>query len=186
MKIDIRGRWKQRRSGKIVFNYIGLKNEFEDAKVCGCLCIRGPVKYQLKQGIGSSITQQWLFNNVIPNIRHRDDRDKRLCNVLGIALLFACMSDDTKKIFVPPEIRVRVRRAYKRLNIEEAQPVEKIPLHIHRIKKKLIINPIGKNDHVEGDGNVAVGGMTSNDAIQSLIMHQTHLENTMMEQYAAN
>eukprot|EP00985_Skeletonema_marinoi_P019559 scaffold11256_cov65-Skeletonema_marinoi.AAC.1 len=48
--IEIRGRWKRLRGGRIVFQYIGLKKSFEDASVCGSLCIGGPIKYELKEG----------------------------------------------------------------------------------------------------------------------------------------
>ncbi|KAL7545057.1 hypothetical protein ACHAWF_008422 [Thalassiosira exigua] len=131
--IEIRGRWKQKRGGKIVFLYIRHKKAYEDAKVCASLCIGGPVKYALKAGVDGSFTQQWLFDSVVPHTRRRFANDAQLCNVLGLAVLYACLSDEDDKIFAPDNLRNCVRSAYERLDLEETQPVEKIPLHIHLI-----------------------------------------------------
>ena len=146
-EIEIRARYKQKRGGKIVFIYIAPKKAFKDAKVCACLCIGGPVKYRLKEGLSSSITQEWLFEHVVPRIRQRYSSDNKLCNVLGIALLYACMSDEDA-IVIPDAIRIRVRNAYSALNLEVTQPVEKVPLHVYRIRDQLFIDPIEESNLV--------------------------------------
>ena len=91
---------------KVVYIYIDVKQLYEDAKVAGVLCIGGPVKYALKQGI--EIGDAWLFENVIPCIRQRFTRDAKLCRVLARSLLYACLKDD---IMVPDGIRNRIKAA---------------------------------------------------------------------------
>ncbi|KAK1737232.1 hypothetical protein QTG54_012099 [Skeletonema marinoi] len=167
--IEIRGRWKRLRGGRIVFQYIGLKKSFEDASVCGSLCIGGPIKYELKEGIDASIPMNWIYQHVIPNIRRRF-HDTRLCTVLGKAVLYACMSEDDK-IVVPNEIRQRVRTAYNQLNLEETQPIEKIRLHIHRMNDQLFITPIGEGQLVAGASGGSAG-MLGTEAVQTLIIRQ--------------
>lgn len=177
--IEIRGRWRITRGGKIVFQYIGLKKSFEDAAVCASLCIGGPIKYELKEGLHTSISMDWIYENVIPHIRSKFDKDTRLCNVLGKAVLYACMSED-EKIIVPDEIRQRVRTAYEQLNLEETQPIEKIRLHIHRINDQLLISPILEGQLVAGSGSGSGGGgaagMATSDAIQTVIIRQLQFQ----------
>lgn len=138
-EVEIRGRWKTSR-GKVVFIYIAAKKSFEDAKVAGVLCVGGPVMYALENEVAMAITHQWLFDNVIPAIRRRYPRDMKLCSNLALALLYACMSEE-ESIFVPDDIRGRVRTAYDRLGLDVAQPVKKIPLVIYRIEDQLRIEP---------------------------------------------
>jgi hypothetical protein len=119
-EIEIRARWKQKRGGKQVFIYISFKKAYEDAIVCATLCIGGPVMYRLKEGsAGDTITPEWLFEKVIPNIRRRFPHDTRLCTILGTVLLYACMSDE-EDIFMPNDLRERVRAEYNLLNLDEA------------------------------------------------------------------
>ncbi len=175
-EVEIRARWKRLRSGKIVFIYITYEKAYEDAKVAGTLCIGGPIMYKLKDGLDEKITQQWIFEKVIPNIRQRY-RDLRLCNVLGKALLYACMSDE-EGVIVPDDIRNRVRREYELLDLDEAQPVEKVPLHIQRIEDKLQIDPISERDMVEGlNIGTASGNKAIQNAIQTLTIRQTQDRN---------
>ena len=84
-EIEIRGRWKTQ-GQRVVFRYIDVQQLWIDAKVAGSLCIGGPIRYKLKPGV--TLTDEWLFENVVPNIRKRYPNDARLCRVLGTALLF--------------------------------------------------------------------------------------------------
>ena len=167
MAVEIRGRWK-RKGNRIVFQYIGLKKSFEDAAVCAALCIGGPIKYELKQGLESLITPDWIFANVIPNIREKFS-DTTLCTVLGKAVLYACMSEEDR-ILVPDNLKQRVRTAYNQLNLEETQPVKKVPLHVHRLNDRLMISPILEGDEVAGVGGH--GGMPGNEAMQTILLRQ--------------
>ena len=91
-EVEICGRWKVTR-GRVVFIYIGIKKAYEDAKVCAALCCGGPVKYALKDGLGETITYDWLCTHVVPNIALRFTREAKICHVFGLALLHACMSN---------------------------------------------------------------------------------------------
>uniref|UniRef100_A0A7S2KS93 Transcription activator GCR1-like domain-containing protein n=1 Tax=Skeletonema marinoi TaxID=267567 RepID=A0A7S2KS93_9STRA len=181
-EIEIRARWKQSRSGKVIFFYIGLKKAFEDASVCATLCIGGPIKYELKEGTDASITPNWLYEHVIPNIKRRFHNDTKLCNVLGKALLYACMSDDPN-ITVPDILRNRVRSAYNSLGLEETQPVEKIPLHVHRLRDKLLISEVRAGSLVQGVDGRDGSGMTYPEAVQTLLLRQDQLELTMNQRF---
>ena len=105
------------------------------------------MKYRLKEGLSSSITQEWIFEHVVPRIRQQFSSDSKLCNVLGTVLLYGCMSDEDS-IVIPDVIRTRVRNAYSALNLEVTQPVEKVPLHIYRIRDQLYIDLIEESNLV--------------------------------------
>jgi hypothetical protein len=87
-EIEIRGRWKMQ-GQQVVFRYIDVKQLTIDTKVAGVLCVGGAIKFKMNQGL--SLTDDWLFNNVVPNIRRRFPNDSRLCKVLVTALLFGAM-----------------------------------------------------------------------------------------------
>ena len=72
---------------------------YEDAQVAGTICIDGPVKYVVKDGI-TDITNEWLFEHVVPTIRRRFWNDSRLCQVMGLVLLYICVGDN-EDVFVP-------------------------------------------------------------------------------------
>ncbi len=183
-EIEIRARWKQTRGGKVVYFYIGLKKAFEDASVCASLCIGGPIKYELKEGMDASITPEWIYQHVVPNINRRFPNDDRLRNVLGKALLYACLSDEPD-ITVPDSLRQRVKSAYNALKLDEAQPIEKVPLHIHRLRDKLLISEVRGGNLVRGtNGRNDTVGLTSPEAMQTLILRQDQLEQTVIQRTA--
>lgn len=182
-EIEIRARWKQTRGGKVVYIYIGKKKAFEDASVCATLCIGGPIKYELKEGM-EVITPEWMKEHVIPNIARRYPRDSRLLDVLGKALLYACLSDEPN-ITVPDPLRQRVKNAYNALNLDEVQPIEKVALHIHRLRDKLLISEVRGASLVQGaDGRDATIGMSNPEAIQTVILRQDQLEQTVLQRTA--
>jgi hypothetical protein len=152
-EVEIRGRWKKN-GGRVVFRYMDVAELYEDAKVAAALCVGGPVKYALKDGI--DIGNEWLFENVLPNIRKKIRNDTRLCCVLALPLLYACMKDN---IVVPEGIRIRVKNAYSNLGFDDNQPVKKIPLHVYRIDDRLMIDPIGGEMGAVGAA-AGVGPMT--------------------------
>ncbi len=80
-EVEIRGRWKKN-GGRVVFRYMDVAELYEDAKVATALCVGGPVKYALKDGI--DIGNEWLFENVLPNICKKIRNDTRLCCVLAL------------------------------------------------------------------------------------------------------
>jgi hypothetical protein len=108
-EIEIRGRWKTQ-GQRVVFRYIDIKQLTIDAKLAGVLCVGGPIKYKLKEGV--TLTDEWLFEHVVPNIRRRYPNDARLCPVLGTTLLFAAMDPQIGEEYVPQDMRDRIPSAY--------------------------------------------------------------------------
>jgi hypothetical protein len=98
---DIRGRWKKGKHNSDVYDDIELP--FPDAKVAGKLCIGGPCKYVLKDG--SSVTDAFLLQHVVPNIRKRFAADVAL--VLAKPLLWMIFSDGSTS-YLPETTRNRV------------------------------------------------------------------------------
>mmetsp|Transcript_36970 Transcript_36970/g.89819 ORF Transcript_36970/g.89819 Transcript_36970/m.89819 type:complete len:692 (-) Transcript_36970:70-2145(-) len=175
-EIEIRGRWQGEGGGRVVNVYIDRKHEYIDGKVAAALCHGGPVKYELKEGV--ELSTEWLYQNVIPKIRAKFRRDNRLCRVLALTLLYACMQDD---ILVPTEIKNRVRTAYGELNLDIQQPVQKIPLFVHRVEDQLAIDEAIVIDGEGGAGagrgaGAAAAGNSNYDLFQSIHIRLQHLE----------
>ena len=119
-----------------------MKQLYQDAKVASILCIGGPAKYVFKEDV--AITDDWLFEHVVPNIRLRFPNDRQLCVILGTALLYICMQEESEVganvVPVPEDIRSRVRQSFAHLGLTDDQPVKKLPLHVHHINETLIID----------------------------------------------
>ena len=82
-EISIRGRWKI--GGKQqVHTYIDLTLPYPDGKVAGELSIGGTIKYVFREGSG--LSDEWVNENVTPNIHTLFGRNK-VSAVLGKALL---------------------------------------------------------------------------------------------------
>jgi hypothetical protein len=73
--------------------YIDVKRDYEDAKVCSTLCCGAPLKYALKEGLAQKISYQWLCAYILPHIACKIRNDAKLCNIFGLVLLYACLSD---------------------------------------------------------------------------------------------
>ena len=112
------------------------------------------MKYVVKDGI-TDITNEWLFEHIVPTIRRRFRNDSRLCQVIGLALLYICVGDN-EDVFVPTQVKDRVRAAYAQLGLEEAQPIKKVQLHVYRNNVILMID--ASNDDVGSSGAAAAGG----------------------------
>ena len=79
--VNARGRWK--RAKQIVDSYIDVTLLYPDAKVAAVLCVGGPIKYTVRDGV--SISADWIVQFVVPNIAIHFPR--ALAVVLGRALL---------------------------------------------------------------------------------------------------
>jgi hypothetical protein len=88
--IEIRGRWKGKRRGRIVNRYISLEQLPIDAKVAGILCVGGPIRYRIKDD--AHISDHFMKTHVVPNTfdHYQEDRSNHIAVVLGPALLYAC------------------------------------------------------------------------------------------------
>ena len=153
-EIGQRGRWKQQ-GNRIVHLYIATTLAYPDAKAAGKLCIGGPVKYSLKPNCG--INEDWMFKHVVPNIRKRFKNN--VSNILGTALLWACLDPDFQK-YLPVDMVSHVCSAYENVCTFEdksATPVEKVCLFIYNNDGALVIDemvPVGEAPPLVGE-NVA-------------------------------
>jgi hypothetical protein len=132
VEIEIRGRWKGQKGGRVIFRYINIQQAFEDARVAALLCRGGAVRYKLKDGVLTLITDAWLFEHVVPNVHRRYPSDDRLCRVLALSLLYICLRSN-EDIIIPDALCNRVKAAYAALGLEEEEPVEKVQLHVYRM-----------------------------------------------------
>jgi hypothetical protein len=66
-QVEYRGRWVGKKGHSICArSYVGANDLYTDAFVASLLCQGGPVAYQLKEGM--IVTDDWLFEHVLPNI----------------------------------------------------------------------------------------------------------------------
>lgn len=125
----------------------------------------------------TGITTEWLFEHVVPNMRNRYANDSRLCRVMALPLLYICLSSN-EDVYVPTQLRNRVRNAYAQLGNEEEQPIKKIPLHIYRLRGVLMIDPV--DTAVAGPNNGPVvaggGGGMSNELAHTILVRMNRLE----------
>lgn len=175
--VHIRGRSKKRAARRI-----GLTNPrnndpptidpCKDAKVASLLCVGGPIKYKLRPDI--VITDEWLFENIVPNIHRRYADDPNMCKTLALSILCVALEGgSTSSIPVPQEIRERVRQAYAGLGLDETHPVMKIPLHVYRRDEQLMIQ--------EAIPTSATTAMQGSIPIQAILMRLDRLERTTTE-----
>lgn len=180
--VEIRGRWKKR-GNRVVFRYIDPGQLYTDAKVAGLLCVGGPAKYKLKQGV--EIADDWLFQHVVPNIHNRYPHDYNLCKLFSLTVLFAAMDES---IDVPSDIRERVTAAYAALGMNETQPVVKVPLYVYRIEDRLMIDEILQDNDETTGGNNTTGAIVNQLSAgimshQALLVKLDRMERQMNEQF---
>ena len=150
MEVEIRGRWKGQRGGRVFYRYVNAQQAFEDANVAATLCRGGPIRYKVKDGV--ELTDAWLFEHVVPNLCRRYPSDGRLCRVLGEALLYICLSSN-EEVLIPAPLRDRVKAAYAALGLDEEQPLEKVALHVYRMPN----GTFGISDVVPNETDQAAG-----------------------------
>jgi Transcriptional activator of glycolytic enzymes len=177
---DGRARWKIKRvSDKYVTPLLG----YPDAKVCGLLCVNGPIMYCLRNNSG--ISNEWLRNNVVPHIVQAGVIDNHVTIRLSLALLWGAMDDEVD--FVPYELKARIRAAYSQLvanrdvDITFDNPVQKKALFIHGSEAELHITPLQEVDGPNMENPVAHAG---NDA--SLSNEQFNLLYSCVERLSRN
>jgi len=119
------------------------------------------VKYRLKDGV--EIPSEWLYEHVIPSIRARFGNDSRLCHLMALTLLFACLRDD---VLVPN----RVRTAYNELGLDVQQPVETVGICVYCQGEQLEISELVTVEGENGNGNPIQihGGTQVQELFQSL------------------
>ena len=190
-EIEKRGRWKSD-SGQTVTFYVDLEDQYTDAKVAGMLCVGGPCSYRLRDGV--DLSNEWLFEKVVPNIRRRFPGDGSLCRCLALALLHAALDHDLAD-GVENGTCMRIRNAYFDWQDENnsdsdsdsdsddgakavgPNPVVKVPLAIYRIQDTLMIDEledgVGGNG---GDGSAAAARSVSREEHQQVLLQLQQLQ----------
>ena len=183
-EIEIRGRWKTQ-GQRVVFRYIDVKQLSIDAKVAGVLSVGGPIKYKFNDGV--NLTDDWLFENVVPNTRRRFPNDTRLCRVLAKSILFAALDNEVGEEYVPGPMRDRITAAYIPTHPNIAQPVIRVPLTIYRIQDTLMIDEMTAGEtepapEAGGAGGAAPVGF-NNQQVQQLLINLQSLQRSVAENH---
>jgi hypothetical protein len=147
--VDVRGRWRPRQ--RVSDRYIDIEVPYADAKVAAVLCVGGAVKYALVEDSG--VDDEWLAQNVVPNILRRYPRESsRVALTLALPLLWACMEPPTS-VCVPLELRQRIQAAYAGLQQpnEIRNPVAKVPIVVYPVQGQLAIDEIVQDQGINVD-----------------------------------
>jgi len=190
-EVDIRGRWKKGQ-GRVSSRYINPHQPYSDARVCGLLCVDGPIKYSLKTGCG--VSAQFLHEHVCPKMsQFFGDEGSSVIEVLGTALLWACF-DPQMQAKVPPFILDRVKTEYGVVRPEafrdDANPVEKVRLCIFRVGESLVIDELlppsmgedGANEDDAPGGTGQGGAVAAGQGHVAAGQHQMQLRNHVSAQ----
>jgi hypothetical protein len=154
--IEYCGRWVGDRNKKILWkHYISIENKYKDAYVCASLCDGGAIKYQPKQGL--VITDEFLFQEVMPNIQWRKQTDNRFCRVMGLARLWSIFDPNASEL-LPVNDVTRIRDSFKDYFGDHEEPVVKVHLEVIKIGTRLSIVPFevhqtGGQEAAEEDGD---------------------------------
>jgi hypothetical protein len=163
-QVEYRGRWVGSRGGSVCSTrYIDSDNPYDDAYVASLLCEDGAVAYEFTEG--TEVDNEWLFANVVPNIRDRYQNDHRLCRVLALSLLWASFNDEAR---VAMRLGTAARDRFIADHLEEApepgfNPVQKVPLHVMKDNGRLKIFKI----RPIGNANAGAGANHNNNIVNN-------------------
>jgi hypothetical protein len=140
-EVDIRGRWKGNKSGRVINCYISVEQLPTDAKLAGILAVGGPVRYKLKAE--SHVSNSFLQGIVTPKMHEHfgADQSNTIADVLVLPLLWAC-HEPTLAHMISPAIRIRTQKGYNSIRgpiLETYNPIIKVPLHISRVENQVFI-----------------------------------------------
>lgn len=143
---DYRARWKGEKRQQDT--YANVTIPYIDAKCAAALCKGGPCTYNIKSNSG--ITNDWILDYVVPNIRNNHDRQIGI--VLGKALTWKIFSDSSSG--VPNLIRNRVLEAYQDVvhgpDFDvESNPIDKLALGVDGSDAELVLEVLFTEDDVE-------------------------------------
>jgi hypothetical protein len=139
-QVKYRGRWVGETNSSIVSkHYIDPRNDaYTDAFVAAALCEGGPVKYMLRDD-ATNVTDFWLFQAVVPNIKRRFTGDTRFCRVMGLAKLWAVF-DTTASEELPLSECERIKHSFGvAFGARETNPVAKVALEVLNVNARLQI-----------------------------------------------
>ena len=127
------------------------------------------------------MTDTWLFEHVVPHIRARYSRDDKLCQVLGLSLLYICLSSN-EQVIIPEALSNRVKGAYAALGLDEDQPVEKVELHVYRMPNGTFgISDVVPTETTAAAGPQQTGGPMTAEMGQTLLVRMNALEQAQIQ-----
>jgi hypothetical protein len=179
-EVETSGRWKKAAAQRVVGRYINQEHPYADAKVEGCLCVGGPIKYVLTKG-NIAITREWLQENVVPSIFSYFGPTKEISNVLSFALLWACFDVEARE-HVPVTILEKVTTAYELVRTidKTINPVTKLQLSIYKVKTKLFIEESPNNSNNNNENTITSiqhhQNVVTEDHINGLLIQLRHTQ----------
>jgi len=151
--IDIRGRWKGNSGGRTSTRCINPEQPHIDAKVCGHLCMEGPIKHCFKPGAEAG--PAFFAEHVCPNINKFFPASSKMAETLGPALLWACFEPSVARTRIPDWLVKKVKEAYEDCRPEQfpegANPIQRVPLVVCKVGEHLCIEELPR------DGAAPVG-----------------------------
>ncbi|MGL5935859.1 MAG: hypothetical protein ACRCZI_09580 [Cetobacterium sp.] len=185
-EVEIRGRWKGGRNGRVVNLYINVQQLPTDGKVAAVLCVGQPVKYKLKPN--TAITREWLLTKVVPGIRemYAADVANRIADVLALPLLFAVLEPGLEDNYMTPAVHGRIKARWIAHCVQHemdqtVNPVEKVVLQVHRYENQLVIDELldfggasGPGGHGEADPLLVANRAAGNMQQLGIITNQLH------------
>lgn len=188
-EVEIRGRWKGKKNGRVVNRYISVEQLTTDAKLAGVLAVGGPIRYKLKED--SHVSHHFLVHTVVPKIYEHfsGDESNKIADVLALPLLWAC-HEPALAHMISPAVRARVQAGYNTIrgaHPADYNPVVKVPLHISRVENQVFIQEALAGG-VDGNGNVVVGGghgLSANQAnqLQTVLISMNRMDQRLAEHH---
>lgn len=182
-EVEIRGRWKGKKNGRIVNRYISVEQLTTDAKLAGVLAVGGPIRYKLKED--SHVSHHFLMNTVAPKIHEHFsvDPSNKIADILAVALLWACHEPSVSHM-ISNAVRTRVQDGYNTIrgaHTADYNPVVKVPLHISRVENQVFIeDAIGGNT---GGGGQAATATAQTDQVQTILLAVHRLDQRQGEHH---
>ena len=173
---DYRARWKG--SKRQQDTYTNITIPFVDAKVAAALCKGGPCTYCIKNGSG--ITDDWILEYVVPNIRSHFDRQIAL--VLGRALTWKVFSNSSTS--VPQLIQSRVVNHYKDVmpmptfESGDTNPIQKLALAVDGYDAELVLDVLFQ----EANHEDATGAGANNENLSGTRTRTNGMTRSMQQQ----
>jgi predicted ATP-dependent protease len=174
-KIDLRGKWKQRR--RQVDTYLDATMSFPDAKVAAALCVGGPIMYMLRKDSG--LDDSLVCENAVSNI-FKSHGCKKITTVLGKAVAWACLDPQ----YVPADIVKRVENEYERIRTLETNinPAVKMGLVVAGHEGQLFIDQISYLQEGEIASDATEAGVST---IEERRWQQSAEMQTIFSQFAS-
>jgi hypothetical protein len=109
--VEIGGRWKGNKNGRVVNRYISAEQLRTYAKLAGILAVGGPVRYKLKAD--SNVINSFLQGFVTPKMHEHfgADQSNTIADVLALPLLWSC-HEPTLAHMIAPVVRLRIQQGY--------------------------------------------------------------------------